>query len=93
MATAQLVPTEASCHETESGHEAAAGRRSAVEAEHVGRISLRGGGRDYNHAAWELALKRRWTTAQMDLTAEWRMERKAVVKLDGEESTRKWLTP
>lgn len=60
---------------------------------HAGRISLGGGGRDYKHAAWELALKRRWTTAQTDLTAEWRMERKAVVKLDGEESTRKWLTP
>lgn len=59
---------------------------------HVRRISFGGGGRDYNHAARELELKRRWTTVQTDLTVERRMERKAVVKLDGEESTRKWLT-
>lgn len=85
--------TNRSVKPRESGHEATAGRHSAVEEEHVGRISLGGGRRDYNHAAWGLALKRRWTTVQMDVTAEWRMERKAVVKLDGEESTRKWSTP
>ncbi len=47
---------------------------------------------DYNQATWEPALQHRWTTTQMDLTAERRKDRKAVVKVDSVESTYKWLT-
>lgn len=85
MATSQLVPTEASCHKPESGLAAAPQRRRTMS---VGYCLG-----DYNHATWEPALKHRWTTAQMDLTAEWRKDRKAVVKLDSEESIHKWLMP